>query len=172
MWNRLGKRLRAGDDVFLPAGASLQKRPPTTLARFEVKQQVAGQRVGIPLDIGPYAGGLEERVAVVIKVLELRRDVFGERVAEDDAGGETVANSRLGGSHGRINAAVAVQTVPHIGTDFVLLGAGGRGYEKDGGEVPHFLIEVPHFLIQDIRSVGAGAVAVLRIPNLCSRIAA
>jgi len=125
--NRLRIRFRAGDDVLLPARASFQERPPTVLARPEVEQQIAGQRVGVPLDIGFDAGGIEERVAVMVKVLKLGGHVAGKLIAQDDTGREAVPNARLGVPRGGIDGSIAVETVPDIRSDLILLPESGGG---------------------------------------------
>src|SRR5580692_7140753 len=74
--NRLRKRRRTGDDIFLRSRASGEERPPTMLARLEVEQQPARQRVRIALYVGFHSGGLQVRVAVVIEVVKLSRHVI------------------------------------------------------------------------------------------------
>src|ERR1017187_3738636 len=74
--NRLWERLRTGDDVFLRAGASGEKRPPTMSALFEMEQQLRRQGIGLALNVGFHTGRLKERVAVVIKVTKLGGDVI------------------------------------------------------------------------------------------------
>jgi hypothetical protein len=97
------------------------------LARPEVEQQSAGQRAGVPLDIGFDAGGLQERMAVMIKVLKLGGHVGGKLIAQNDAGGEAVPNARLGVSRGGIDGPIAVETVPDIRSDLILLPESGGG---------------------------------------------
>src|ERR1019366_6403776 len=74
--NRLWERLRTGDDIFLRAGTSGEKWPPTMFARLEMEQQLRRQGIGLALNVGFHTGRLKERVAVVIKVTNLGGDVI------------------------------------------------------------------------------------------------
>lgn len=69
--NWLRERRRTGDDVFFPADSSSDKRPESALAGLEMKQQIERQRVRLPLNVGIDSGGFQERMAVVIEVIEL-----------------------------------------------------------------------------------------------------
>src|ERR1700693_123039 len=105
-------------------------------ARLEVEQQRARQRIRIALYVGFHAGCLKERMAVVIEVIKLSRDVTRKIICEKNTGRKAISNACFRRSGSRIDGAVPVDPIADSRPDFVLLAKSGTG-EKNNGDVLH-----------------------------------
>src|SRR5438874_11063786 len=84
----------------------------------------------LPLDIAPDPRRLKEWMAIMVQVTKLAGNVIRHLLPDIDARGKAVADACLSRSSGRIDRPVAVETIPDIGADFVLLCEGGESENK------------------------------------------